>query len=61
MKRFYYVEAKGGTVTHMAHKRMEGDRTWCGLILRKGWRWAEGGRTRRRCTRCSAAGSGRAT
>ena len=34
VNRFYYIEAKGGTVAHMAQKRMEGDLTWCGLALK---------------------------
>lgn len=66
MKRFYYVIAPRCRVLHMAAKRMNGDPTYCGARLRKGWIWwsARNWRFRHapippRCKRCERAESGR--
>jgi hypothetical protein len=35
-----YFAIWSGTRVHRAYKRMEGDRAFCGMTLRKGWEWA---------------------
>ena len=37
--KFAYVMSPHGRVAHMASGRVEGDRTYCGRTLRKGWRF----------------------
>jgi hypothetical protein len=63
-RRFFYVASKRSRTVHMADSITDGNRTWCGVMMRK-WYWARRDDAKRRakraniCKRCKQARSGR--
>lgn len=57
-KRFLYVGTGRTDIVHRSYGRMDGDRTFCGVTVLKGWRWWVGLRYVPRnsaiCARCEA-------
>jgi hypothetical protein len=54
-KRFYYVASRRARAMHRADSITEGNRTWCGVLIRIGWKWRRDKRGQKVCKRCEAA------
>jgi hypothetical protein len=58
--RYYYVRSPASNVAHLSYARMEGDKTFCGRRMRKGWFWVIGarniGKNRSICLQCRPGG-----
>jgi hypothetical protein len=39
VKRFYYVASPRGRLLHQSTSITEGNKTYCGIALRLGWKW----------------------